>query len=310
MTVVKDAVRAWKQRQAEVFMPLAHRPGEAQADFGEATVRLRGEQVKVALFVMSLPYRTPSSARCFRANAPRRSRRATAGPSSSSAACRSGSATTTARSPWPRLPADAAGVTREFLRLESHYLFEHHFCLVRRPNEKGHVENLVGYARRNFLVPVPEIDDLEGSTSELAQCCRQDLSRTLRGKPATKEELLEEEQTWFLPLAAQAFEARRVEPARPIRCRWCASTATTTRCRRQYAHHDVTAIGGIEEVRLVVEDRVVADIRGIGARRTSSSIRCITWPCWNASRARWTSPTPGGLESARGFWRAAAAPGG
>ena len=56
LTIVKDAVRAWKQRQAEVFVPLAHRPGEAQVDFGEAQVKLRGEQVKVAMFVMTLPY--------------------------------------------------------------------------------------------------------------------------------------------------------------------------------------------------------------------------------------------------------------
>ena len=38
-TVVKDAVRAWRNRQAEVFVPLSHRPGEAQADFGEVTPR-------------------------------------------------------------------------------------------------------------------------------------------------------------------------------------------------------------------------------------------------------------------------------
>jgi hypothetical protein len=36
--------------------------------------------------------------------------------------------------------------TREFLRLESHFLFEHRFCRVRRPNEKGHVEVMVGFA--------------------------------------------------------------------------------------------------------------------------------------------------------------------
>ncbi len=53
LTIVKDAVRAWRQGQAEVFVPLAHRPGEAQVDFGEAQVRLRGEQVKVAMFVMT-----------------------------------------------------------------------------------------------------------------------------------------------------------------------------------------------------------------------------------------------------------------
>lgn len=48
-TVVKDAVRAWRQVQAEVFVPLSHPPGHAQMDFGEATVQVGGEPVKVAL---------------------------------------------------------------------------------------------------------------------------------------------------------------------------------------------------------------------------------------------------------------------
>ncbi len=47
--------------------------------------------------------------------------------------------------------------TREFLRLQSHYLYAHHFCLVRRPNEKGHTEGLVKYARSNFMVPIPQL---------------------------------------------------------------------------------------------------------------------------------------------------------
>src|SRR5262245_43946127 len=45
--------------------------------------------------------------------------------------------------------------TREFLRLASHFLFAYRFCRVRRPNEKGHVEAMVKFARSNFLVPVP-----------------------------------------------------------------------------------------------------------------------------------------------------------
>jgi hypothetical protein len=55
-TVVKDAVRAWRQSHQEVFLPLWHPPGEAQVDFGEATVRLAGEGTKMALFVITLPY--------------------------------------------------------------------------------------------------------------------------------------------------------------------------------------------------------------------------------------------------------------
>src|SRR3974390_758679 len=37
-TVVKDYVREARLRQKEVFVPLTHPPGDAQADFGEARV--------------------------------------------------------------------------------------------------------------------------------------------------------------------------------------------------------------------------------------------------------------------------------
>src|SRR5262249_59438204 len=86
-------------------------------------------------------------------------------------------------------------VTREFLRLKSHHLFADHFCRVRRPNEKGHVETLVGFARRNFLVPVPAIcGGLESLNAQLERACREDLTRRLWGKPAVKADLLAEER--------------------------------------------------------------------------------------------------------------------
>ena len=53
---VKDAVREIKCLNWEVFMPLIHRPGEAQVDFGFALVKISGMLWKVAFFVMSLPY--------------------------------------------------------------------------------------------------------------------------------------------------------------------------------------------------------------------------------------------------------------
>ncbi|MBL7042710.1 MAG: transposase [Pirellulaceae bacterium] len=52
ITVVRDEIRRWKQQSAEVFMPLAHPPREAQFDFGEAKAVYRGREIKV----MSLPY--------------------------------------------------------------------------------------------------------------------------------------------------------------------------------------------------------------------------------------------------------------
>ena len=56
MTIVKEAVREWKESRREVFLPLSHRPGEAQVDYGFADVVLNGETVKVALFGMTLSY--------------------------------------------------------------------------------------------------------------------------------------------------------------------------------------------------------------------------------------------------------------
>ena len=106
-------------------------------------------------------------------------------------------------------------VTTEFLRLRSHFLFEDHFCLVRRPNEKGPVEHLLDFARSNYLVPVPRVDSLETRNRQLEQRCRDDLQRQLRGKSAPKKELLSEEQQQFLrPLPRQTFEGRRVKQAK------------------------------------------------------------------------------------------------
>ena len=55
-TAVKDAVRDLTKRRREVFMPLIHRPGEAQVDFGVALVKMNGVLRKVSFFAMTLPH--------------------------------------------------------------------------------------------------------------------------------------------------------------------------------------------------------------------------------------------------------------
>jgi len=258
-TVVKEVVRAWKQRQAEVFVPLAHRPGEAQSDFGEAQVKLRGEQVKVALFVISLPYSDAVFCQVF--------------PKECTEAFQEGHkrAFEFFQGVPRRISYDNSKiavskvvggrgreVTAEFLRLQSHYLFAHHFCRVRKPNEKGHVENLVGYVRRNYLVPVPAVDSLEKLNAELAESCRTDLERTLRGKSGSKAELLAEEQRSMLPVPRHEFEARRVETAQANSLSLVRFDGNDYSVPTEHAHHSVTVVGGMEEVRIVVRQRLVA----------------------------------------------------
>jgi transposase len=259
LTIVKDAVRVWHQRQAEVFVPLVHRPGEAQVDFGEAQVKLRGEQVKVALFVMTLPYSDAIFCQVF----PRECTEAFQEGHRRAFEFLGGVPRRISYDNSKIAVAQITGgrgreVTREFARLASHFLFEHHFCLVRRPNEKGHVENLLGFARRNYLVPLPEIEQLAALNVELQERSRQDLARQLRGKSSTKADLLTEERAWLLTLPAQSFEARRVRPAKANSLSLVRFECNDYSVPTQYAHRDVTVLGGIEEVRLVVGDALVA----------------------------------------------------
>jgi transposase len=258
-TTVKDAVRAWKLSHREVFLPLSHPPGEAQVDFGEATVKFAGVETKVALFVMTLPY----SGAIFLQAFPRECtetfleghRRAF---EFFGGVPRRISYDNSAIAVIEVLSGRERKLTREFLRLQSHYLFQEHFCLVRRPNEKGHVERLIGFARRNFLVPVPYVDSLEALNEQLRQRCLADLVERTRGKPAPKQELLIEDQSVFLPLPRQTFEARRIEPASADSQSLVRFDTNSYSVPVQYAHRKLLVVAAVEEVRLVYEDRVVA----------------------------------------------------
>src|SRR4051794_36075262 len=153
-------------------------------------------------------------------------------------------------------------LTDAFLRLKSHHLFRDHFCLVRRPNEKGHVETLVGYARRNFLVPVPAVHGgLEPLNANLESRCHADLQRRLWGKPALKVDLLDEERSAMIALPTEAFTAARVE----LRCVDSLSLVrfdtNDYSVPTAFAHHRVTVLGMIDAVRVVAGDRVVAEHR-------------------------------------------------
>src|SRR6478736_2463990 len=211
LTTVKDAVRAWRLRTAEVFVPLAHPPGEAQADFGQAEVTLDGQTATVALFVMTLPYSDATFVCAF----PRECTEAFLEGHVRAFAFFGGVPRRISYDNSRIAVARITGsrdrkVTDAFLRLKSHHLFEDHFCLVRRPNEKGHVETLIGFARRRFLVPVPVVHGgIEALNADLERRCRDDLTRRLWGKSSPKAERLEEERAALLPLPSESFVAAR-----------------------------------------------------------------------------------------------------
>ena len=56
ITIVKDYVAGWRQRTQEMFVPLVHPPGHAQANFGEAIGVIGGVERKIHFFAMDLPH--------------------------------------------------------------------------------------------------------------------------------------------------------------------------------------------------------------------------------------------------------------
>lgn len=259
-TVVKEAVRELTQKNQEVFVPLIHRPGEAQVDFGYALAKVNGVLRKVAFFVMALPYSDAVFVQAFERECTETfweghvqgfeffggvPRRITYDNTKVAVAQILGG-------------GKGRRLTHGFLQLKSHYLFDHHFCRVARGNEKGVVEGLVKFTRLNFFVPVPQVRDLAELNQFLRQRCEEDRQRRLRGQRGTKMQLLAEDRQAFLPLPRAPFEA----------CWQDSTTANSLSLVRfdkndysvpvRWAHHPIVAKGYCEEVVLCAQGVEVA----------------------------------------------------
>ena len=105
-----------------------------------------------------------------------------------------------------------------FARFMLHYRFEADFCNPASGNEKGNVENKVGYSRRNFLVPVPTITDFEAFNEELFRLCDEDGDRKHYRHDALIRELWEEERKHLLTLPEHEYQVFRYESVHISKC--------------------------------------------------------------------------------------------
>ncbi len=119
------------------------------------------------------------------------------------------------------------------------------------------------YARANFLVPVPQVRDLEELNAKLLEACERDMERKLRGKRAVKKELLAEERAVMLALPPIPFEASRkrstcVSSLSLVRFE-CNDYSVPVRC----AHHPVVVEGSCRQVVIFCGGQEVARHRRI-----------------------------------------------
>ena len=95
--------------------------------------------------------------------------------------------------------------TRAFTELQSHYLFEDRFGRPGKGNDKGKVEGMVGYVRRNFLVPAPRMESFEALNAHLERSCLGRMDARLRGHDETIGQRMERDLDALLPLPSSTL---------------------------------------------------------------------------------------------------------
>lgn len=91
----------------------------------------------------------------------------------------------------------------------AHYIFDALFCNVASGNEKGLVENLVGFSRRNLLVPVPHIATLADLNTHLINGCNDYLAHSIPGREGTVGQRNNQEKSYFYTLPKYCFDTSK-----------------------------------------------------------------------------------------------------
>jgi transposase len=90
-------------------------------------------------------------------------------------------------------------------KFRAYYNFTPVFCNPGQGHEKGGVEGLVGYARRNYMVPIPEADTLEQLNEQLLAACMAYGDHRIAGREQTVNELYEQEKSHLIALPDLPF---------------------------------------------------------------------------------------------------------
>lgn len=215
-STVRAYVAGVRGKRREVFVPLAFEMGQrAQCDWGQAQGVLDGKMVTVHLFCIRLLASKDFFVMAFlneQEEAFLEGHRQAFEFWGGVPAVISYDNLTTAVS---KILTNRDRIEQQdFSSFRAHYLFDSHFCTPAKGNEKGSVENLVGYARRNFLVPIPEVRSIEELNQHLRDMCVKNRLRQHPFEQATIGVMFAEEQKHLRALPAHPYDCARLEHVR------------------------------------------------------------------------------------------------
>ena len=120
------------------------------------------------------------------------------------------------------------------------------------------MEGLVGYARRNFLVPIPQAVSFEALNAHVLKHCRRRLNDRLRGHGETIGERLARDSAAFLPLPPAPYDACDKKAARVSSLSLVRYRSTDYSVPTAYGHREVLVRGYVHEVVIVCGTEVIA----------------------------------------------------
>jgi transposase len=256
---VRREVSALRGTIPESHVPQTYAPADGGTfDFGEALVKLQGRETKVHLGCLRLDY----SSHYFVCALPSARQEALFDCHLRGFAYLGG---VPQRIRYDNLKPAVAKILRGKKRQEqaawvafrSHFLFESEYVTPGQGQEKGGVENLVGYVRRNFLVPLPEFRDFGELNAYLVACSDRDAQQRRRFGRTVKE-LWREEQTILRPLPARLPAACVSRPAKVNRRQQVRFQGNWYSVPPEYVGQVVTVQAYVFRVEISWQDRVIA----------------------------------------------------
>lgn len=209
-STVRNYVYSKKATPKNVFIPLEYELGSnAQMDWGQAMAIIGGQKVNIHLFAMVL---SASGAPFLMAFPNEKQEAFLEGHNQAFTFFGGVPQSVTYDNLRSAVKKVLKGYRREeqqtFIGLRTHYLFDSIFCNVAKGNEKGLVEGFIGYARRNFLVPLPEFSSFQECNEYLQVKCSQYINRGKRKGQLIKE-LFKQEQQNLQSLPTTVFPSCR-----------------------------------------------------------------------------------------------------
>ena len=110
------------------------------------------------------------------------------------------------------------------------------------------MEGLVGYARRNFMVPIPRFSSWEAFNEGLKKRCLERRGRRLRGHAETIGERFERDRQAFLPLPTAQYEACDKHPTRATSLSLVRYQTNDYSVPTRYVHREVLVKAYVDEL--------------------------------------------------------------